>query len=299
MAWLPSRLASAFVQTPVGGHAGEVDVSLRATFERGKTEPHSDAASYRPANWQVYQIGAGYTPGDVGFLRDLHLSLDLSYFSSPAEVNDPARGAVPEANCLGTSLDASRCQFYPADDGFFVTPRLAFNAIHRGDTAFGFFLQSTIPFGIDRHRFVLPRLDYIAGGISFGTHLETWLSFESSGYVGSGQFSADAENSVVATSTLIGLEARRWLLPWRVGIKSGPYFEGDLRRRFDERYDAAYTPGYPQKRERIQAMRFAIAFLPYVQITEHAALELGYVQKFFGYDAVATYSLYAGVRAAF
>jgi hypothetical protein len=46
-------------------------------------------------------------------------------------------------------------------------------------------------------------------------------------------------------------------------------------------------------------MKFGVAALPYIGVTERAALELGYVQKLFGYDAPATQLFYAGARAAF
>jgi hypothetical protein len=46
-------------------------------------------------------------------------------------------------------------------------------------------------------------------------------------------------------------------------------------------------------------MRLSVAVLPYFWITNHAAIELGYVQQLFGYDAPATQFWSAGVRAIF
>ena len=36
--------------------------------------------------------------------------------------------------------------------------------------------------------------------------------------------------------------------------------------------------------------------LPYFLVTEHLSVELGYVQKFFGYDARATQAYFVGLR---
>jgi hypothetical protein len=36
--------------------------------------------------------------------------------------------------------------------------------------------------------------------------------------------------------------------------------------------------------------------LPYFLVTEHLAVEAGYIQKFFGYDARATQAYFLGVR---
>ncbi len=112
---------------------------------------------------------------------------------------------------------------------------------------------------------------------------------------------------MVALTNLFHVHAERWLLPWRVGLKFGPYVEGDLKQRFDERYDAAYSPvSLPQpgavatqQNDRVRQIRFATALLPYFLVTPRLAIEAGYIQKYFGYDARATYAVYAGVRGLF
>ena len=67
-------------------------------------------------------------------------------------------------------------------------------------------------------------------------------------------------------------------------------------------YDAAYSgtgPDGAPRRDRIRAARFALSILPYFLITDAFAVEGGYVQKFFGYDARATQFFYVGVRGSF
>jgi hypothetical protein len=300
-AFLPTT-SHALIPTPVGGRPGQVDVSFRLSLERGKVEPNSNVASFQRANWEVYTLGAGYTHGRIGPLLDVTFRLEGSYFTSPAEINDPARGAVAAEDCItGDIPSAGRCQFHDADSGGYVSPSISFNVLHPGDFSLGFFVLSNVPIGIDFARFVVPRVDLIAGGVTVGMRMKEWLSFESRTYIGSGMFAGEHKQAAtIALTMLFGFEAERWLLPWKIGVKLGPYFDGDLLgERTDPAYDAAYTAGYPERTDRIRMMRFGTAILPYVQLTEHAALELGYVQKIFGYDTPATQFYTVGARAAF
>lgn len=289
-----SRTAGAYVPSPVGGHVGELDVGARATFERGKIEPNENEASFRKASWEVYTVGAGYTfrdPESIKFLQDIRLGLDVSLFRSPAE-----RIQIEPAKCLGRQLEGTTCELYARDSGFLVTPTISANLIHNGQFSFGLYLRPNLPLGIDQSRFVLPRLDYVGGGMVLGVHLTEWLGVETNTYVGSG---AQVQNAAFAQTFLMALDAKRWILPWGAGIKLGTFVEGDLQRRFDEKYDAAYTADYPNRQDRIQSFRFGLALLPYFKVTDHFAVELGYVQKLFGYDPPATQTYFVGVRAAF
>ena len=74
-----------------------------------------------------------------------------------------------------------------------------------------------------------------------------------------------------------------------------------LSERFDARYDLAFSrKDIPDDRgDRVRSLRFALAILPYFRITESAGVELGYVQKAFGYDAIATKYFFATVRVVF
>ncbi len=293
-----ARDARAFVPSPVGGHPGEVDASARVTLERGKVEPNENPDSKQSARWTVLQVGAGYTLGKVGPLEDVRFGLDAAYFSSPAEVNDLTLGPpVPASKCAGTVVGEGLCQFHIANNGFLLTPRLSANFLHDARLSFGAYLQGTAPFDVNLRGFVVPRIDVVAGGLTFGAHLTDWASLETNTYVGAGV--PGKQNGAVAQTVLFGVEAKRWLLRWPAGVKVGPYFEGDLTERFDERYDAAYTAGFPDRHDRIRALKFAVAFLAYARVTDHFAVELGYVQKLFGYDPPATQTYYAGVRAAF
>jgi hypothetical protein len=248
----------------------------------------------------MYTLGAGYTHGAIGPLLDVTFRLEGTYFYSPAEVNDPERGAVDAGDCLsGVTPDPGLCEFHPNDGGGFITPSISWNVLHPGDYALGFFVVGNVPIDVDFARFVAPRIDYVAGGMTFGVRMREWLSAQSKLYVGSGTFGGDrGQNATIALTQLIGFEAERWILPWKAGIQLGPYFDGDLfGQRTDPAYDAAYTADYPERSDRIRMMRFGIAILPYFQVTEALAVELGYVQKIFGYDTPATQFFTVGARA--
>jgi hypothetical protein len=277
-------------------------------FELGKVEPNEFSGSWQKARWTTYSIGGGYTIGTIGPFEDFFVRLDHTFYTSPSESTavdtlvDPARGAIPPARCGNGAkrLGGGVCEFHPSDAGWLITPSVGGNLVHKADFSFGVFLQGTIPVGVELEKFTLPRIDYLAGGTQLGVHVTPWFGFVSRIYVGTGAFGGDhTQNAAIAVTSLFALEARRWILPWKAGVFLGPYFEGDLTERFDERYDLAYTADYPERRDRIRSMKFGLAVLPYFRITEHAALSFGYVQKLFGYDAPATQFWYAGANASF
>ena len=160
--------------------------------------------------------------------------------------------------------------------------------------------RAAIPISVDLERFVLTRIDCVGGGTQLGVHVTDWFGATARLYWGSGAFGKqNGAVAVVAVTNLYVLEAKRWILPWKAGVAVSPYFEGDMTKRSDEAYDAAYTIGYPDTRDRIPSMRFGTAILPYAAVIEHAAVEHGYVQKLFGYDVPAMQLWYAGARATF
>ncbi len=314
--------AGAFVSTPVGGHPGELDVNLQLTAERGKTEPTENEDSwFKTRGYYEYKLGTGYTFGNVGPLEFFSVRLEGNFFQSPAEVSDPSkfRIAAPGAGSTGVLgagectagaryLGAGVCEFYPADDGVLTTASVSFALIHDAKFTLGLFARGQVPIGMNLDKFANPRIDYFALGSQISVELRPWLGYESSIYLGSGTRPfGSQQNGAVALTNLFHLRASRWLLPWKAGIKLGPYFEADLHERHDGRYDAAYSPvalgspGEPQAQasDRIRAVRVATAILPYFLVTEHAAVELGYIQKFFGYDARATQVYFLGLRGLF
>lgn len=316
---LGAASAHGFVATSVGGRPGELDVNLRATAERGKIEPNENEASWVKArDFYEYKLGVGYTFGHYGPLQFFSARLEATYYQSPAERNDPSKWAVqPEGSSTPTQLvpecaagarflGGGVCEFYAEDRGTLLTPSISAALAFDPKFAFGVFLRGTIPIGMDKEKFANPRLDYFAGGWQMGVELTDWLTYESMMYLGSGTRPFGKEqNGAVAMGNWLHFNADTWLLPWKAGVKAGPYVEGDIHERYDARFDRAYSPqvlpqpgdpGPTQHRDRIRAARFAVALMPYFLVTEHLAVELGYIQKFFGYDARATQAYFAGLR---
>ncbi len=310
------RPAHAFVQVPVGGTPGSTDVVARVTLERGNVEPHANAQSWNHAQWQLYSAGLSHNFGEAGPFKDVTLSLDATVFDAPSERNDPSRLIVPagqEATFIlpcdrgAVRIDARQCEFHRANAGLALQPRVFANVVHDARAALGFYLQGTVPIGINLNRFELPRLDPLTLGVTLGVYLTSWLDAEAHvtyAPFGWQLFDDRYQNGAITQTTLLGAHASRWLLPHPWGVKAGVYFEGDNQQRFDDRYDAAFVVGYRpgaqdgQGRERIRALKLGLVASAYVELTPSLAVELGTVQKRFGYDAVATQSYFAAVRYA-
>ncbi len=295
--------AHALIPIPVGGHPRELDVFVRATLERGKVEPNENKASFQKANWEMYTVGAGYGVGDLWLLQDVSVRAEITGYRSPAEVNDPSKGLVTAAACRGIVVGPGQCQFHPSDKGSFITPSLSANLVHTAAFSFGVFIVGNIPIGVDYSKFVLPRIDYIGGGFRSGVEMATWFAFETSFYVGSGSAGTVAkQNGTFAATQLLHFRTSRLGGSpfFRLGVKVGPYVDGDLiGERTDPAYDQAYTAGFPERTDRIRMFRFASTVLPYVQMSDKVSLELGWLQKLFGYDTPATQLYTATLRYVF
>lgn len=298
-----ARDANALIPIPVGGHPKELDVFTRVTLERGLVEPNENQASFQKARWDMVTIGGGYTFGDWGALQDLSLRAEITGYRSPAEVNDPARGVVAPSDCAGVVVGPGLCRFHAADRGSFVTPSIGASLVHTGSFALGVFVLGNVPLGVDYSKFVLPRMDWIGGGFRAGTALTSWLAIEQTFYVGSGSSGRGGrQNGTFAATQLFALKTPRLGASpfFRLGVKVGPYVDGDLiGERTDDAYDRAYTAGYPSRTDRIRMFRFASMLLPYVQMSDEVSLELGWLQKIFGYDTPATQLYTATVRYVF
>ncbi len=296
--------AAALIPIPVGGHPKELDIFARVTLERGLVEPNENKSSYQKANWEMFTIGGGYGLGHFGVFQDLSVRGEFTGYQSPAEVNDVSRGTVSPTQCAGTVVGVGLCQFHPADKGAFFTPSVSTSLVHTATLSLGVFLVGNIPIGVNYEKFVLPRIDYIGGGFRTGMELASWFAFETSFYLGSGspRPGTNRQNGTFAATQLLHFRTGRLGTSpfFRLGVKVGPYVDGDLiGERTDSRYDQAYTAGYPAQEDRIRMFRFAAMALPYVQMSDTVSLELGYLQKLFGYDTPATQLYTATLRYVF
>jgi hypothetical protein len=287
--------AGAFINASVGGHEGEIDISAHFIGEFGKIEPTERPTTWQDADVKIFNLGAGYTIGPVGPLSEFYVRVDGAYYIAGEESI-----TNPDDELFGT-------QIFGEDKGGYITGTIAANFIHETRYAFGAYLQGTIPIDVEIQKFSNVHLHWIGGGTTLGVFLTdptklVRLAFSNRLFVGSGAYDGNAQhNASVAMTNLFVLEFARWLLPWRLGISFGPYFEGDINESVNRGYHDAYARLSPDlvAGDRVRSMRFALAVLPYFRITNHAALELGYVQKLFGYDVPATQFWNAGIRVSF
>ena len=302
-----SSTTDAFVAISVGGHEGEIDTNAHFIGEFGTVEPTERPTTFHPANIKILNLGAGYTVGNVGPLQDLYLRVEGAYYTAGAEViSNPDDDLLKDGGAIGLT-PGKPVTVFEQDTGGYVTATLAANLIHEARFSFGLFVQGTIPVEVDFEKFSNVHLHYVGGGATVGVFLTdptklVRLGYASRIFVGSGMYQDGGQhNAAVALTNLFALEFSRWVLPWRMGLLAGPYFEGDLNEHVNDGYHDLYRSIDPDlvAGDRVRAMRFAVAVLPYIRITNHAALEFGYVQKLFGYDARATQFWSGGVRTTF
>jgi hypothetical protein len=282
--------------TTLGGDEGELDVNSHFGWEFGDIEPTEREETFQTADIKSMTWGAGYTVGDVGPLEDFYFRLEGTYFAATDEAVENEEDVLPVGH-----------RFFGADRGGLVTAILATNFVHEPRFSFGVWLQGTVPIDVDLQKFAEPDFHYGGGGTAvqvFLTDPEKLFRLAWAGrlFFGSGAYDGDfQQNAAVAMTNLFYLEASRWLLPWRIGVGVGPYFEGDLDEHVNAVYYASYASVDPDlvAGDRVRAMRLDIAVLPYFRVTDRTTVEIGYVHRLFGYDARSTRMLTAGVRGSF
>jgi hypothetical protein len=288
--------AGAFGTATVGGEEGQLDVNAHFGWDFGELQPTERPETFQTADTKRMSWGAGYAVGDVGPLHDFYFRLEGTYYAATDEAVENEDDVLPVGR-----------RFFGSDRGGWVTAILATNFIHEERFSFGIWLQGSVPIDVHLAKLGNPNIHYGGGGLLTTVHLTDPTAVVRFGYsgrlfLGSGAYDGDfQDNAAVALTNLFQLEASRWLLPWRIGVAFGPYFEGDLNQHVDATYYAAYGSVDPDlvAGDRIRAMRFAIAVLPWFRVTDHTAVEVGYVHELFGYDTRATQVLTAGVRGGF
>lgn len=293
---LAPATADAFINVSVGGHEGEIDINAHFIGEFGKVEPTERPSTFQSADIKILNVGAGYTIGKVGPFQDFYVRLDGFYYIAAEESVERPDDDLPVGY-----------PFFGQDKGGYVTATVATNFVHEARYAFGGFVQGTVPIDVDLEKFATVRLHYVAGGTTLGVFITdptkvVRFAYANRLFFGSGAYDGDfQQNANVAFTNLFVLEFARWLLPWRAGLSFGPYVDGDLNEHVNGVYNRAYASVTPDlvAGDRIRMFRFAVMVLPYFRVTDHAAVELGWVQKIFGYDTPATQFWTAGVRTTF
>jgi hypothetical protein len=275
---------------------GTFDLNTTFTGFFGKVKPTPRESTWQTANVKLVDIGAGYAIGRLGPFHDCYVRVDGGYFTAHEEaVESPV-----------DDLRAGHL-FYPQDRGGFVRGYLSTNLIKRPRYGFGLFLQGTAPIKVDLAKFSSAHFHWVGGGTTLEVALTDpnellHLHYSARFFVGSGAYSDEGQhNAQVQLTNLLRLEASRWLLPYRIGLMVGPHFEGDINKHVNPAYHNAYDSISPDlvNGDEVRSMAFALAVLPYIHVTRHAALELGYQHTLFGAYLQHTQQWTGGFRSSF
>jgi hypothetical protein len=275
---------------------GEIDTSVHLTALWGDARPGEREESWLAADSEVLELGAGYNAGGVGPLDDFYVRIEGAYFKSGEESAGGEVAGLPQGTI-----------FHPADKGGWIRALVSSNLITQPRWRFGLFAQGTLPLHVDLDKLSGPRLHYFGGGSNLHAFLTdpagvARLALTATFYVGSGAWADDdQQNASVASTTLASLEFARWVLPWRVGLWVGPHLEADVNQHVDLGYRAAYGSLGPERDEGnpVRTTRLDLALMPFIEITHHAVIELGFVQTLTGYDLPYTQRWMGGLRSRF
>ncbi|MSP25333.1 MAG: hypothetical protein EXR75_09250 [Myxococcales bacterium] len=280
----------------LGRHEGEIDLDVSFTSAFGDIAPSPRVATFTDADVRVLSVGAGYNVGRVGPLAATYVRVELGSFSTAEER-------------LGLPLDARPAGFVvnASSRGAFLRGSTAAALISGPRVSFALLLDGTIPIGAELGNFSSHHLDWLAGGTNLDVvltdpdalvHLEYRARFK----VGSGVYADDAQHNARASLTnLLRIEAERWLLPWPVGASVGPQFSGDLNEHANLAHAALAADRDPSviAGDSTRRLSVDVALMPYVHLTEHAALELAYVHTLFGENLPWTRQWSASLRTTF
>jgi len=269
-----STEARALVSSQAQGNEGDWKVELRTTLERGKVEPNENTASFQKAKIDIYEASAARFFG-AGFGSRHFAKLQLRAFESGRE-------------------EAAGRLFHEKDRGQAISLTYGFDLVHELRYSLGIYASVTPFASFNKAKFSQPRIDLASLGFQLGVGLSDSFSMETLLHFGLGY--ARQQNSYLAFSQVVG-----WNLEQATGlpanIKLGPYLEMDLQERYDDKYDAAFSPtGRP---DRIRAVKFGLLGAFNVGLGNDWYASLAYVQKIGGYDAPATNATSLGLGRKF
>lgn len=256
--------AKALVSGPSAVGEGMWGVELRAIQERGLVEPNEDRASYQPARIDLVRVSATRGFSAPGFGQDHFARVDLTSLTSGRE-------------------EVAGRTFYEEDRGHVVTLSYGFNFLHEPTASAGLYFSVSPVTDFNHRKFSVPRVDVWAIGLKSGLEIIDQWFLENSAHLGSGI--PGRQNSYLALTQIVGSRFRVFDEN-QLFLKFGPYAELDLQDRFDEAYDDAFSPA--GRRDRIRSMKIGTILSADLMLGANHYLNLAYVQKLGGYDAVAT-----------
>ncbi len=255
--------AQALISSQEQGNEGDWKVELRTTLERGKVEPTENTGSFQKAKINIHDFSAAHF-FRAGFGSRHFAKLQVRSFTSGRE-------------------EAAGQLFHEKDTGIALTLTYGFDLVHELRYSLGIY-GSLTPFAdFNRSKFSQPRVDLANLGFQLGVGLTDSLHLENLLHFGLGY--PKQQNSYLALSQALGWKMESSLhIP--ATLKFGPYLEMDLQERYDDKYDAAFSPaGRP---DRIRSAKFGLLGSLDLGLGNYWYTGLTYVQKIGGYDAPAT-----------
>lgn len=128
-----------------------------------------------------------------------------------------------------------------------------------------------------------PRIDDFSLGLSSALNITKHVFLKNLLHFGSGDKSD--QNSYFAVDTGLGIRINSLTdLPMTFGVSL--FVEGDLKERFDSRYDTVFSPSGTQ--DRIRSFKYGNLLTFNLKTTQGIVISAQHLQKLGGYDARAT-----------
>ena len=201
--------------------------------------------------------GVSWGLGEAG-LSDLVLESKFTFFQS-------ARESVGGATV------------HSSDQGSILALRLSGDFIHLPKFRLGTWIQSDIPFGMNKRKFVKPGVNYIGGGLSASGELRDNVYLSQAVFLGSGLFSPRTKNLNLISNTLPSFNWGRLFFDFDSTFTTGFSVEADLSSRTDASYaSSAIADG------KIQNLVFVTPFIVDIPVSDKMSLRAAYAAKWAG-----------------
>jgi len=260
---LPSQLEALQIAGALTPNKNEAVVRIGFNVLTGILSPPSRFKHVDETNdarlFEEYLEGS-YGLGDV-FLKDLVLNARFTLFQSAKET-------------------VSGTQIHSSDAGSYLSLKMAGNFIHDARFTFGTWLQTDIPIGMEKKKFVKPSVNYIGGGLSASGEVLNHFYLSQTIFLGSGLFSPRTKNTNLISNTLPSVNWGQLLFNFDSVFTTGLAVEADLSSRTDKAYGkSALANG------KIKNLVFASPFIFDHPISEHLSLRAGFAAKWAGKSA--------------
>lgn len=243
---------------------GQSKISLEAQTESGKIEPNENKASYQDADIKINRLKYSYGIGDFLNLSAFNINIEYSQFKSKEER-------------VGATL------FYPSDSGSYLSLGFSADLVHDADRLLGFYINATPTSSYNEKKFSNPRIDKFSFGLNSFFNLSESVFQKNLIHYGSGD--AQDQNSYIAVDTGFGFRLNK-LVNFPLVLSSSLFLESDLKDRFDNSYDTAFSPAGTT--DRIRAFKYGTLLGVSADVTKEISITFDYLQKLGGYDARST-----------